>query len=79
MRMLALWRLFSAFVLRLCLLRLFVGISCSGAGVLFLFLSSTLSEGTHNRTPNTRLHAPHRTPHPAPAAPPGGPRPAHLG
>ena len=28
------------------------------------------SEDTHNMTPNTRLHAPHRTPHPAPAAPP---------
>ena len=33
------------------------------------------SEDTHNMTPNTRLHAPHRTPHPAPAPPaPAPPR-----
>lgn len=32
------------------------------------------SEGTHNMTPNTRLHAPHRTSHPRPPPPRPPPR-----
>ena len=45
------------------------------AGRSFFFELNTsmlieTSEGTHNMTPNTRSHAPSRTPHPAPAAPP---------